>query len=104
MCSCPEKVRGQSGLGAKEKEYRWDGHVAGAARIAVVPPGAADAVGPLQDHEVGDPLAAQPHGGPQPAEPGPDHRHPYMLVLGHPDASPPYVRDSASESLAQLGG
>ncbi|CAM5446302.1 hypothetical protein SVIOM74S_04696 [Streptomyces violarus] len=25
MCSCPEKVRGQSGLGAKENEYRCDG-------------------------------------------------------------------------------
>lgn len=25
MCSWPEKVRGQSALGAKEKEYRWEG-------------------------------------------------------------------------------
>lgn len=25
MCSCPEKVRGQSAFGAKENEYRWDG-------------------------------------------------------------------------------
>ncbi len=63
------------------------GHVAGAPGVAVVPPGAADAVRALQDDEIGDPFAAQPHGGPQPAEPGPDHRHPYMLVLGHPEAS-----------------
>lgn len=25
MAGCPEKVRGQSGLGAKEKEYRCEG-------------------------------------------------------------------------------
>ena len=65
------------------------GHVAGAPGVAVVPPGAADVLGPFQYDEVGDPLAAQPHGGAQPAEAGPDHRHPHMLVLGHPGASTP---------------
>lgn len=75
------------GVGRERERVQVGGHVAGAPGVAVVPPGAADLVGPLQDDEVGDPLAAQPHGGPQTAEAGPDHRHPYMLVLGHPGAS-----------------
>ncbi|GGZ71995.1 hypothetical protein GCM10010344_43580 [Streptomyces bluensis] len=55
-------------------------HVTGAARVAVVAPGAAYGVGPFQDDEVGDAGAPQPHGGAQPAEPGADDGHPHMLA------------------------
>ncbi|CAM5446239.1 hypothetical protein SVIOM74S_04695 [Streptomyces violarus] len=66
-------------------------HVTRAPRVAVVAPGPADAARPLQDDEVGDTLAAQPRGGPQPAEPGTDHRDPHMLAFvfafAHADTS-----------------
>lgn len=73
------------GVGREGERVKVRGHITGAPGITVVPPRTPDAPGPFQDDEVGDPFAAQPHRGPQAAEPGPDHRDAHMLVLGHPD-------------------
>ncbi|ESU48605.1 hypothetical protein P376_3422 [Streptomyces sp. HCCB10043] len=82
---------GREGEGVEVGRY-----VAGAAGIAVVAPGAAHRAGPLQDDEIGDAFAAQPDGGPQAPESGTDHRHTYVLLLGHAAASRGTSRDFAS--------
>jgi hypothetical protein len=56
------------------------GHVAGAARIGVVAPRAADVLGLLQDDEVLDPGLAQPNGDPQPGEAAADDGHRHILL------------------------
>lgn len=69
-------------------------HVARAPRIAVVPPGAADAVRPLQHDEVGDAFPPQPYGGPQPPNPDPTTATRTCSCSAMPMPSLP---DSASE-------
>ena len=75
------------GVGREGEGVEVGRYVAGAAGIAVVPPGAAHRAGPLQDDEIGDAFAAQPGGGPQAPESGSDHRHTNVLLLGHAAAS-----------------
>ncbi|CAM5497407.1 hypothetical protein STANM337S_03614 [Streptomyces tanashiensis] len=91
----PGEGPGPVRVGREGEGVEVGGDVAGAAGVAVVAPGAAHGVGPLQDDEVGDPLAAQPDGGPDAAESRPDHRHPYVLVLRHAASRAP-GHDSAS--------
>lgn len=64
------------GVGREGEGVEVRGNVAGAAGVAVVPPGAADGVRPFQHHEVGDPGATQSDRGAEAAEAGADHRHP----------------------------
>ena len=49
--------------------------IAGCARVYVLPPGAADAVGALNDQQIVDTLAAQRYCGSQPTETGADDDH-----------------------------
>ena len=56
------------------------GHVAAAARVGVVAPGAAEVVGALEQDEVLDPGLAQPYAEADAGEPGPDDRD--AVVLG----------------------
>ena len=60
ISGCGENERDQRGLSSKEKEYRWDGHVAGRAGVGVVAPGAADLAAALDDEEVLAPVLGQP--------------------------------------------
>ena len=53
-------------------------HVAGDARVAVVPPGAADFGGALQHDKVIDAGVPQGVHGGQPGEAGADDRHPHV--------------------------
>ena len=54
------------------------GHVAGATGIGVVAPGAADAAGPLEHHDVALARLSEPHGGPDAGEAAADHRHAHV--------------------------
>jgi hypothetical protein len=65
-------------------------HVAGAARVGVVTPGAAEVGGPLEDQEVVDALLPEPDGGAEPAEAAADDGHaqvgpvvPHSHLLGY---------------------
>jgi hypothetical protein len=57
--------------------------VAGAARIGVVAPGAADLVGLLQDHEIGDAGVLELDGHAEPGEPGTNDDDLGTLPLHH---------------------
>jgi hypothetical protein len=70
----PLRVRGEG------ERVQVRGHVAGAARVAVVAPRAADVVGLLQDDEVLDPSLTQSNGHPQPGDAGADDGHPHILL------------------------
>ncbi|GAA4949860.1 hypothetical protein GCM10023238_15200 [Streptomyces heliomycini] len=98
----PGEGAGQSGLGAKENEYRWGRHVArapGKLLSRQVPP---TLLARSRTTIVGDALAPQPHGGPESAESRPDHRHSYvfvpLFVLVPAIPKPPRIaQNSASE-------
>src|SRR5205085_549084 len=74
------------------------GDVALAARVAVVPPGAADVAVLLEDDEVLDPLLAQADGGTQAGEAGADDGD---ATVGHM-ASPEAVERSSIISTPLL--
>ena len=68
----PVRVRGE------RQRVQVGRHVAGDARVAVVPPGAADLGGALQHHKIIDARVAQGMYGGQPGEAGADDRHPHV--------------------------
>ena len=61
-------------------------HVTPAARVRVVPPGAADVVRTLQYDEVVVPGLLEPDRHPDPGEPGPDHHDPVLRGLHQPSS------------------
>ena len=81
------------------------GHVAGAARVGVVPPGAADVAVALEDEEVLDAGLAEPDRGAEPGETVPDDGHGQMgpFPCGRAHVSPPERGTSAYRSPGQDG-
>ena len=57
--------------------------VTGDARVRVLPPGTAQPVGLLVDHEVGEAGLAQLDGAEDPGHPGAHHDHPQVPLPGH---------------------
>src|SRR5580704_10926753 len=66
-------------VGRERERVQVRRNVAGAAGVSVVPPGAADRGGALQDDEIGPARLAQPDARAQAADAGPDDRDPHVF-------------------------
>src|SRR5215207_1109356 len=90
----PVRVRGER----ERVEVR--GHVAAAARVGVVPPGAADVAGALQQHEVVLALLLEPDGHAEPREAGAHDGDAKRSVLGHVNLRSPGRSSSTVQSAS----